>query len=304
MAGHQSRNHTGGRFMLDVAGHNVGFVQSFSGLNLEGVVAENAMGQDLHVKKHIATIKPTEAKVKMGIGLGKGMYEWIRLAFLKKFEHRSGAFTAADFDFKATSTITFHDALVTSITVPALSGDAKDACYFDITFDAERIEHAPAGGEDLKSKIATKQKAWLAANFKLEIDGMDTKTCAKIESFTWKCSVTRDYQGSTQWAQITPAAVTVPNIVFEIGYREHKGWADWAKSWFVDGLRKDEHEKNGRIVFLGPDQKEELGEIKLTHCGLVKIEDGEAKANAEAIKRFKVTMYVEEMEFILKYVDA
>ncbi len=290
--------------MLDIAGHNVGFVQSFSGLNYEATIVEQEMGQDNVIKKNVSTIKPTEAKVKMGIGLGKGMYEWIKLSFDKRFEHRSGAFTSADFDFKATSTLTFHDALITSVTVPKLDGSSKENCYFDITFDAERIEHAKAGGESLKSKIAPKQKAWVASNFRLEIDGMECKTCSVIESFTWKCSVTRDYQGITQWAPIAPAKVTVPNVKFQIGYREHQAWADWAKEWFVGGKRLDDNEKGGRIVFLGPDQKEELGHIELIHCGLVKLEDPESKANAETIKRFTVELYVEEMKFHLNYTDA
>lgn len=290
--------------MLDIAGHNVGFVQSFSGLNYEGTVVEQAMGQDNIVKKSITTIKPTEAKVKMGIGMGKGMYEWIKLAFDKKFEHRSGAFTAADFDFKATSTLTFHDALITSVTVPKLDGSSKEACYFDIGFDSERIEHAKAGGESLKSKIAAKQKSWIGSNFKFEMDGLDTKTTAVIESFTWKCAVTRDYQGGTQWAEIAPAAVTVPNVKVQIGYREHDSWAKWAKSWFVDGKREDGDEKNGRIVFTAPDQDRELGHIDLIHCGLAKFEDAESKANAEGIKRFTAELYVEEMKFNLNYTDA
>lgn len=298
------RNHTGGRFMLDVAGHNVGFVKKFSGLNLEGTVIEHDLGPENVVKKNIGTIKPTEAKVTMGIAMGKGMYEWIQLAFLKKYEHRSGAFTSADFDYKATSTLTFHDALITSVTVPKLDGGSKENAYFDIGFDAERIEWAKAGGESLKSKIAPKQKAWVASNFRLEIDGMPTKTVATVESFTWKCSVVRDQIGEGQWARISPAKVTVPEIKFSIGYREHEEWAKWAKTWFVDGTRRDEDEKNGRLVFLGPDQKEELGWIDLIHCGLSKFEDAESTANSETIKRFTVTMYVEEMKFNINYVDA
>jgi T4-like virus tail tube protein gp19 len=301
------RNQTGGRFMLDVAGHNVGFLKSFSGLNLEGVVQEHDLGPENVVKKNITTIKPTEAKCKMGIAMGKGMYEWIKLAFDKQYEHRSGAFTAADFDYKAKSTLTFHDALVTSVTVPKMDGSSKDPAYFDITFDAERIEWAKAGGESIKSKIGVKQKAWLCCNFRLEIDGF-SKECmedvASVESFTWKCSVVRDQTGVVQWAPISPAKVTVPEIKFAIGYRHHQEWADFAKTWFVEGKREDEHEKNGRLVFLGPDVKEELGWIDFIHLGLTKLEDAESTANAETIRRFNVTMYCEEMKFTLNKVDA
>jgi hypothetical protein len=304
MAHGENRSFTGGRFMLDVAGHNVGFLKSFSGLNLEGVVAENDTGPDNRVYKHITTIKPTEAKCKMGIGMGKGMYEWIKLSFDKTFEPRSGAFTSADFDYRAQSTCTFHDALITSVTIPKMDGSSKEAAYFDIGFDAERVEWAKAGGENIKAKFGVKQKTWLCCNFKLEIDDMPTTRVATVESFTWKCSIVRDQIGETRWSTIHPAKVTTPEIKFSVSYADHEKWANWAKEWFVLGKCADKDEKNGRLVFMSPDFEKELGHIEFDHLGLSKLEDAESSANAESVKRFNVTLYCEQMKFVLNDIDA
>jgi len=304
MAAGKGRSFTGGRFALDVAGHNVGFLKKFSGLNLAGEVAENDTGPDNRVFKHITTIKPTEAKCTMGIGMGKGMYDWIKLSFDKSFEPRSGSFTSADFDYRAQSTCTFHDALITSVTIPKMDGSSKEAAYFDIGFDAERVEWARAGGENIKAKFGVKQKTWLCCNFRLEIDDMPCERVATVESFTWKCSVVRDQIGTTKWSTIHPAKVTTPEIKFAISYDDHDKWAAWAKLWFVDGKCADEDEKSGRLVFLGPDMNKELGHIEFDHLGFKSFEDAESAANAESIKRFNITLYCEQMKFVLNDIDA
>jgi hypothetical protein len=48
----------------------------------------------------------------------------------------------------------------------------------------------------------------------------------------------------------------------------------------------------------------ELGHIEFDHVGLSKFEDAESTANAESIKRFNVTLYVEQMKFVLNDIDA
>lgn len=304
MASGTGRSFTGGRFALDVAGHNVGFVKTCSPPSLTAEIAENDTGPDNRVYKHITTIKPTEGKCKMGIGMGKGMYEWIKMSFDKTFQPRSGSFTSADFDYRAQSTCTFYDALITAVTIPKMDGGSKEAAYFDIQFDSERVEWAKAGGESIKAKFGVKQKTWLCCNFRLEIDDMPCERVGSVESFTWKCSVVRDQIGTTRWSTIHPAKVTTPNLKFAVSYDDHDKWAKWAHDWFVLGNCADGHEKNGRLVFLNPAMDKELGHIEFDHLGLVKLEDTEATANDEKVKRFNVELYCEQMKFVLTDIDA
>ena len=53
----------------------------------------------------------------------------------------------------------FFGAIITSVTVPKLDGSSKDAAYFDVEFEPERVRWKKAGGEDIRSKIGPKQKA-------------------------------------------------------------------------------------------------------------------------------------------------
>jgi hypothetical protein len=298
------RAYTSGRFMLDVDGFNVGFLKKFSGLAMEADIVTNDLGPDNRQKKHVSNVKWTPAKATVGIGMGKGMYDWIKAAFDKGYVRKNGRFVAADFNYKAQSELSFEEALITEVTIPKLDGSSKDGAYFDIGFEAEKVRWVKAGGEDIRGKIGPKQKAWLCSNFRVEIGGLPCDRIATVDSFTWKCAVATDMIGIFVENVKCPAKVTVPDLKLGISYVDHDAWAQAAKKWFIDGDRREEHELTGRIVFLGPNMKDELGEVALENIGFKKFSDEDAEANSEKIKRFNVELYVEKMTFSLKEYDS
>src|SRR4051812_4355836 len=294
------RTYTGGRFALDVAGYNVGYLKKFSGLAMEGDIAANDLGPDNMQKKHVTNYKWTGGKATVGIGMGKGMYEWIEQSFKKGHQTKDGQFTSADFDYKAQSKIEFFKALITGVTVPKLSGDSKDAAYFDVEFEPEWCTWSKGGGEVINGKLGQKQKQWLCSNFRIEIGKLPCTRIASVDSFTWKCAIAPDQIGVSGTPTKHPAKVTVPDLKFSISYADHQAWADWAHSWFVGGNRKEGDEVEGSIVFLGPNLKDELGRIDLQNLGIKKFSDDDNEANSEKIKRFNVEMYCEGMTFKMK----
>lgn len=298
------RTFTGGRFQLDIAGYNVGYLKKFSGLAIEGDVQANDLGPDNMQKKHVTNFKWTGGKASVGIGMGRGMYEWIKLSFDKGSEYRAGAFTSADFDYKAQSRIEFKQALITGVTVPKLDGGSKDACYFDVEFEPEIVTWVKAGGELIKGPIGQKQKSWMCANFRVDIPGLPCKRITSVDSFTWKCAIAPDPVGIGNQPTKHPAKVTVPDIKLAISYADHQPWADAVRKWFIDGAREEKHEMTGMITFLGPDLKAELGTITLEHLGFKKFSDDDVEANSEKIKRFNVELYCEGMKFDMKHTDA
>jgi len=290
--------------MLDIDNYNVGFLKKFSGLAMEADIVANDLGPDNVQKKHVANIKWTPGKATVGIGMGKGMYDWIKAAFDKGYLTKNGRFVSADFNYKAQSELTFSEALITSVTVPKLDGSSKDAAYFDIEFEAEIVRHNKGDSSDIRGKIGPKQKAWLCSNFRIEIGSLPCNRIASVDSFTWKCAVAADQIGIHREPTKHPAKVTVPDLKLSISYADHDQWAQAAKKWFVDGEHREENEMTGRIVFLGPNMKDELGEIELMNVGFKKFSDEDAEANSEKIKRFNVELYVEKMAFKINEYDS
>lgn len=301
------RSFTAGRFALDVGGYNVGFLKKFSGMAMEADIVANDLGPENVQKKHVSNIKWTAGKATVGIGMGKGMYEWIKQSFDKSYSMKNGWVTSGDFNYKAQTRLDFEDALITEVTVPKLDGSSKDAAYFDVTFEPERVRWAKGGGEDIRANVGPKQKAWLCSNFRVEIGDGKVLPCSRIasvDSFTWKCAIAADQIGIHREPTKHPAKVTVPDLKLSISMADHQPWADRAKQWFVDGLHEEEHETTGRIVFLGPDMKKELGEINLERVGFKKFSKDDLEANSEKIARFSVELYVEKMVFKINQYDA
>lgn len=302
--GVNDRTYTGGRFALDIDGFNVGFLKKFTGLAMDADIVTNDLGPDNRQKKHVANVKWTAGKATIGIGMGKGMYDWIKAAFDKGYITKNGTFTAANFDYKAQSQLSFRDALITSVTVPKLDGASKDAAYFDVEFEVEEVRHTKGGGEDIRGKIGPKQKQWLCSNFEVEVGGLPCKRVAVVDTFTWKCAVATDMVGILVENTKHPAKVTVPDISFSISMADHQAWADAAKKWFIDGARAEENEMTGMIKFLAPNMKDMLGDISLENVGFKSFKEDDREANSEKIARFTVTMYTEKMTFNLKEYDA
>jgi len=291
--------------MMDISGYNVGFLKKFSGLAMEADITTNDLGASNIQKKHVSNIKWTPGKASVGIGMGKGMYDWIKQSFDMGYAAKDGAVTAADFDYKAQSVIEFKHAIITGVTIPKLSGDSKDGGYIDVEFDAEMVRHTNGGGQVIQAgKTGSKQKAWLCSNFAVEVGKLPCKRVASVDSFTWKCAVAQDLVGTTREPTKHPAKLTVPDIKLAISYADHQAWADQAKAWFIDGMHLEENEMDGAVIFMGPDQKKELGRVTLKNMGFKKFSDDDMEANSEKIKRFNVEMYVETMVFEMKEVDA
>src|SRR5262245_15784133 len=220
MAG-TSRSFTSRRFSRDIDSYNGGDLKKFSGLSIEGDVVTNDLGPDNVQKKNIGNWKWTPGKATVGMGMGKGMYDWIKASFDKAYIPNHGAVISGDFNYKAQSRLDFQDALITSVTVPKLDGGSKDAAYFDIEWEAERVTWSKGGGEDIRSKVGPKQKQWLCSNFKVEIGSLPCHRVATVDTFSWKCAVAPDQIGTVNEPTKHPAKVTVPNLKLEISMADY-----------------------------------------------------------------------------------
>jgi hypothetical protein len=271
---------------------------------MEADVQANDMAPEIYQKKHVTNVKWTPAKATIGIGMGNGMYTWIRDSFDKGYAYKNGTLVAGDFDFKAQSRLDFQNALITSVTFPKLDGASKDAAYFDIEFDTEQVTWMRGDGSSLQAQVGAKQKAWLCSNFAVVIGALPCTRVSTVDSFSWKQAVTADYIGQFVLPTKHPAKVTVPTVKLGISMADFDPWADAAKKWFIDGQHLESDEMTGSIKMLGPDMQQSLGEIDLANVGFQKFSPEDLEANSEKIARFSVEMYIESMKFNIQYYDA
>ena len=297
-----TRPSTAGRFALSLGGSSVSALENFTGMDMEADVVVSDAGPAQ--KKQVANIKWTAGKATVGMGMGQALYDWIKQSFNTGSTPRNGRLVSGDINFKAQSVRDFEGALITEVVVPKLDGASKDAAYFDITFDAERVRWSNGQGEDIRPQASPKQKAWLCSNFRVVLGNLPCSRVASVDSFSWKCAVATERSVLVREPIKRSAKVTVPDLKLKVSMADLPLWAEAAKKWFVDGQHLDTDEMDGRIVFLGPDLKEKLGEIGLKHVGFKKFSTDDEDAGAAKTARFTVELYVENMTFNITQYDA
>ncbi len=300
------RGFTGGRFVLTLDNSEVqGFVQSVEGGNIRAEVVTERVGPDIVQRKHLANPKYDDIAIEVGMGMSKSLYQWIEDSFDHRHTRKNGAIVAADFDYGALSVREFQNALITEVGFPALDAASKDPAYMTIKLAPETIAYKGAGeAVDIKGAVSlTKaQKQWLPSNFRFTLGDLPTSRVNKIEAFTVKQSVAQDQLGELRDFQKEPANVEYPNLKLTISAADIQPWYDWFEDFVIKGNANQDRELSGAIAFLGPDLKEELATIELKQVGIVSLGLESQDANQEAVARFTVELYVEQMSF--KHLDS
>ncbi len=303
------RPSTAGRFRLDIDGAAVTLLKQFSGLGAEADIAQSDTGPDRPPKKHVANVKWTPGRAKVGIAMGKGLYGWLKAALGGgDSSARNGVFKVADFDNKVKWLRTFSNALITEFTVPKLDGASKDAGFFDVAFEAEHVSWEAGTGEDIGVKIIPKTAAWLSANFKVTIGDLPCARVVSVDAFTWRCALASGAGSGDAHGvgTLQAASASVPDIKLSISSADYAAWADAAKKWFFKGASLEANEMKGRISLLSPTLKDEdeLASIELVNVGFKCFAHADALLNSEQIPHFTVVLYVEEMMLNIKALDG
>ena len=290
--------HAGAHYALDIGGSHVDSLKSISGLDMLADIALTPAAPGAMPGKHVANFHWTPGKATVGMGMGKGMYDWIKASFAQGVSVASGTLATGDFNFKERSLLTFSDALLTAITLPRLDGSSKEAGAFEIEFAPERVRASPGDGSDIRSGMGTRQQPWLCSNFRFELGTLPCARVASIESFTWRCTPA----AATVFQPQPAPTIDVPDLRVAISAADYDAWAQAAQSWFIDGNCLEGDEMSGMITLLTPDLQTPLGAILLGNVGFKRFSQLPSAGAGDALYRFTVDLYVERMSLqLLQY---
>ena len=261
-------------------------MKSVDGGAIKGEVVIVNSGSEKFAQKQIAGVRFEPFTFEVGLGMGKSLVQWIAGSLDLSRTRRSGSVVTTNFDHKAQGYRHFRDALITEITVPKMDGSSKDAGYFTIKFDPEEITYAKGDGAAIQDGVNTKQKAWLCSNFRLRVGKLPCARVASIDAFTIK-------QGT---------GIEFPNLKIRFSAADAAAWQDWFNEFVVQGRNGQDKELDGAIEFLDPTLKEVLGSIELSQIGIFSLAPEKQEAGPEAVARFSVELYVEQMTLNIKAV--
>jgi len=294
----------GGQFHMDLDGELAGWIKDVDGGHVTGEVITEKLGSDVLFRKTISNIKYEDISFKCGAAMSKKFYEWVELSFAMQASagdkgRKGGAIIAGDYDYKEISRLTFINALVTELGMPALDAASKDAAAMTIKLTPENTKYTTGGGQSTAKPGPAKQKLWTAANFELKIDGVEDNACAnvtKVDALTIKQKVVQHYVGKTREYQIEPTSVETPNLVITLAEAFAKPFFEWHEDFVIKGNCDDSKEKTGSLTYLPQNLSSPLFQLDFSNLGIFKITPEKVEVG-DKIRYVKVEMYCERIKF-------
>jgi len=299
---------TSTRFALDWNGALQGQCKSIDPGTFKADIHEAKAGSWLGTNKSPVNITQAEPSAEVGMGMGKNLYEFIKSSFDQNYLQGHGAILIANFNGEVMRRCDFLGALMTEFTVPKLSGDSKENGYFTVKWKYESARWTDGGKEKLDVALGSDSfKQFRLNNYRVEIGSLPCDLVSSVDAMAFKQATALDAQGTVKEAQIIPTQLTIPDFKLEIskgvGGAVEKAWADAAKKWFIDGEHEDKNEMTGKITWLAPNLKDELGHIEIQHIGFKEFSYAKLE-RGDKVAKFTVSLYAENVVLTLAKAGA
>jgi tail tube protein gp19 len=282
----------GGLSLLELDGAQTGALKSVDGGEIVAEVVVEPIGQEPFAKKHLGGVRYEELVLGLDLGTAGTVFTWIAESWNGQAKPRDGAIVETDAKLAPKARREFRHALITETTIPTLDAASKAPAQLTVKLAHEEINRKKAGGAG-GQKAGARQKQWLASNFRLELDGLETKTVTRIDAFTVKQTIAADDVGDVRISRREPGKLEFPNLRVTFGQASLQTWADWFEDFVVKGDNGDDKEKNGAIVFLDATLKQELGRVELKNVGIFALR---RQPSTDQVARVTAELYVESME--------
>jgi hypothetical protein len=294
-----SRSYAAGHFNLTLDGDsNAGYLKSVSGGEVKGAIVEEKIGPEYIQFKHLSTIEIEPVAMEVGMAVSRPLFGWIKASWSDSgFQRKNGSIIHGTFDQDAVIEQEFTDALISETVFPALDGSVKEPAYLTVKFQPETLVLKKSSGK-LEGVIPATQKLWSPANFRLTIDGVETSQVNKIDSISVKQKIKSFHYGTNRHPELEPTGLEFSNITIYTALAHADQFIKWHDEYVVKGDKDTNQEKQGAIEFLDPteDDQTPLFTIKLINLGIFALSIEKSEANADAIKRCKIQLYVERMD--------
>ncbi len=286
----------GDRFVLTLDGVVCGLVTSAQGGTISAPVLREQRGNFIH--KRLGAPMPEPIQLSFDLFLNKLVYDWINDSWQGRASAKSGSLIALDANFQARTELQFENAVISATTIPAVDASAQTACVLAVRLNPTATNLRNASGP--APALAPKQrKAWLAPNFRLNIDGLETNTVSSINALTIT-SGERDASDRLRLAAAPAGAIDFPNLRVLLGQQGSNAWTDWHDQFVVQGKNDDAHEKNGSLVFLAPDLQSQLGSVKFSGLGIYRLtREPVLPSGPNNVARNVAELYCQRMDLVV-----
>ena len=145
------------RFVLELDGITAGSPEAAQGGDAVAEVVVSPAGPDGVQRKQLGAVRYTDIVLTCGIGMEPPFWTWLSDTLTGKDPQRDGALRVLDFDRKEREAVTFTNALVTEIGLPALDAGSKETFQVTVRISAEHIQRGRGSGAAFAASVGKKQ---------------------------------------------------------------------------------------------------------------------------------------------------
>ena len=204
---------------------------------------------------------PSQLDIRIGFGNKLGL-EWIA-GLLKGGGPQDLRLVSTNYKLEKVAQYDLAAFAMSELQIPPLDASSKEPAYLRVRGQPRAIEKSAASGQVNGDAAKAEQKLWLAANFRVAIEGVDTTKIAYVGPIT----VTRGKDGLT----IAPFEVRVAQ-------ESSDGWFEWATKTLKLG---QVDERTMRIDLLAPNRQSNLVSFELAGVTPVTMSWGDGAANED-----------------------
>jgi phage tail-like protein len=281
-----------GMFILEIDGAASGHCTSVSGGHIKADVSEMKTGTGF-VRKAIAGIGVEPMKIELGLGMAKGMIEWMR-AFSEGTDLRkTGILHACDYSGKSMAIREFKNAMITECSWPALDAKSKDFGKVNLSLALEEVTETKGSGAKVGAALNKAQKMVSLQSFAFELGGLPCDGISKIDAMKQEVKFAKAQKGKFRNYVITPTSKSVSNLKVTGDMADYDAWYQSYKRFVIDGKCTDDDEMTGSIIYYAQDQTTELCRLTIGNVGWISLERQKLEAGKDEIDLAIAELYVE-----------
>jgi hypothetical protein len=272
-----------GNFALALDGLNCGMVKDVKGGSAKADVIATQVSSDYLERYNLGNLAYSDLEINLIGADSSPMTAWITSTLKRDFQTKSGQIDALDFKQASALTREFTDALVSGVSFPACKGDNKDATYLNVKLRPFKMRTKMGDGKAATASANVKQKMLTACNFKLSIDGFEDacKRINSVDAISWTQTVQMDQVGEQREYTIHPGKCSVSHLKISGSLADVQKFAEKHEDFVINGNCTDD---------------KELIVVTMKHCGPMTLDFDPLTNNSDAINRFSMEFYVEEVE--------
>lgn len=278
-----------GTTTLLIDGVPVGATSVTGGVPVADVATGN-QGADGTTKKQVANVRFEDIVAETPLG-AKPLHDWISATMQGQNMTRNGSIVGGG----VLGERAFHNGLLTEVAFPAMDATSRDMGAITVTITPERMMYTKASGEAPKAGPAVRGQRWSTNAFRVEMDGLDGSKVSRVDPITFRRQLAASQAGIFREPSQVPSTTTLSNIRLTMSEASAQTWADWQRTFLIDGRHQDGDEKNGAIVLLASDMKSEVARIQLSNCGIVRL--APVEGGNQPVARVTAELYCERIGF-------